>query len=229
MIRSFVQSNEPIVLFGGGEAGEVAVKLALSTCSIVAAADGGAKTALKYGITPQAVIGDFDSIDEKTLSDLPPESLCRISEQDSTDFDKALRSIETPLVLAVGFTGARMDHTLATMNTLVARADKRVVVLSERDIVFVSPPQLSLDLPVGEVFSLFPMGPVRGHSSGLKWPIDGLDFAPDARIGTSNEVSGPVRIEFDAPNMLVVLPLNHLNQVVDQLMHCDARWPARVE
>jgi len=30
------------------------------------------------------------------------------------------------------------------------------------------------------------MAAVQGRSGGLRWPIDGLPFAPDGRIGTSN-------------------------------------------
>lgn len=226
MTRCIVQSEEPIVLFGGGESGVRAVKRALAISTIVAAADGGAKSALNYGVMPAAVIGDLDSVDDATISRLPEASFHRIAEQDSTDFDKALRSIEAPLVLAVGFTGARMDHTLAAMNTLVSRADQRCVVLGEKDVVFLSPPQMDIDLPAGEVFSLFPLGPVRGSSKGLKWPIDGLEFGPNTRVGTSNEVTGPVHLKFDSPNMLVILPLEHLAEVVSQLLNCSARWPA---
>ena len=52
------------------------------------------------------------------------------------------------------------------------------------------------------------------RSEGLRWPVAGLDFRPDGRIGTSNAaLGGPVRIGFDAPRMLVVLPSDLLGQV----------------
>jgi thiamine pyrophosphokinase len=74
---------------------------------------------------PQAVIGDLDSISQSTgrgCGDIFHE----VSEQDSTDFDKALRHLDVPLVLAVGFTGARLDHELAVFHTLVARPGHRL-------------------------------------------------------------------------------------------------------
>lgn len=222
-----VQTPEPIALFGGGDASETAISRVLAVTSTVAAADGGAKHALGNGVFPDAVIGDFDSLTAAELSALPKQTLHRIEEQDSSDFDKALRHISAPLVVAVGFTGGRLDHTLAAMNTLVVRADQRVLLLGEDDFVFVAPPRIELDLPVGSVFSLFPMGPVKGSSTGLKWPIDGIEFSALGRVGTSNEVTGPVTLEMDAPNMLVILPVDHLETVMKQLMACDARWPAR--
>ena len=71
-------------------------------------------------------------------------------------------------------------------------------------------PGEQLDLPRGTRLSLFPMGPVQGDSEGLRWPLAGLDFAPDGMIGTSNEVSGPVRLRMQAPKMLVILPVRYL-------------------
>ena len=54
---------------------------------------------------------------------------------------------------------------------------------------------------------------MTGRSQGLRWPIDGLDFAPSGRIGTSNEVTGPVVLVFDGPGMLVITPREALEQV----------------
>ena len=34
-------------------------------------------------------------------------------DQDTTDFDKALRHIKAPVVIGAGFSGARTDHALA--------------------------------------------------------------------------------------------------------------------
>ena len=105
---------------------------------------------------------------------LPVDIFHEISEQDSTDFDKALRHLAVPLVLAVGFTGARLDHELAVFHSLVTRSGHRCIVIGERDVVFHAPLRLGVDLPPGTRVSLFPMGPVTGRSRGLRWPIDGL-------------------------------------------------------
>ena len=71
---------------------------------------------------------------------------------------------------------------------------------------------LDLALVPGDRLSLFPLTQVRGRSLGLHWPIDGLDMAPDGRIGTSNRVSeARVRLEFDQPGMLVILPRARLD------------------
>jgi thiamine pyrophosphokinase len=125
-----------------------------------------------------------------------------ISEQDSTDFDKALRHLDVPLVLAVGFTGARLDHELAVFHTLVARPGHRCIVIGERDIVFHAPPRLRMDLAAGTRVSLFPMTAVRGRSSGAALAHRRARFHPAHRIGTSNAATGGmVEIETDAPGL----------------------------
>lgn len=227
MTDEIVHSQEPVVIFGGGSAVNDVISYAMSLASTVVAADGGASLALENGFKPAAIVGDFDSIGSELLSVLDPETLHHIPEQETTDFDKSLRNVAAPLVLAVGFAGKRLDHTLAALNTLVAHPDRRCVIVGEDDITFLAPPEIELDLPVGSVFSLFPMGHVQGKSTGLKWPIDGISFAPDQRVGTSNEVSGPVRLSVDAPVMLVIVPVAHLESVTQQLSNCAARWSAR--
>ena len=118
-------------------------------------------------------------------------------------------------MLGLGFAGARADHGLAVLNALVRHPDRRCLILSGSDVSFLAPVTLRLRLPLGSRLSLFPMGPVRGQSLGLRWPIAGIDFAPDGMIGTSNEVSGPVvDLTFDAPRMLVILPVRSLPAVL---------------
>ena len=167
---------------------------------------------------PRAVIGDMDSLPAAARARLDPATVLEIAEQASTDFDKALRNIAAPLVLAVGFTGARLDHELAAYNVLVRRPAGSVVVLGSDDLCFHAPLRMRLDLPPGTRLSLFPLAPVTGTASGLLWPVAGLDFAPDGRIGTSNQVTGPVDWDFSGPGMLAILPRARLRQVVRALL-----------
>ena len=53
------------------------------------------------------------------------------------------------------------------------------------------------------------MGPASGYAQGLKWPLEGPEFTPSGRIGTSNETTGPVLLQTEGP-MLLILPRAHL-------------------
>ncbi len=219
-----VQQSHPITLIGGAEVNNQGLERALALAPGIVAADGGADTALIHGVTPDAVIGDFDSISESARDVIPPTQQHPITEQDSTDFDKCLSNIHAPLIIGIGFSGARLDHQLAAFNTLVRHPRQRCILLGEIDLAFLCPPSLRLDLPVDTALSLFPMGAVEGISDGLHWPIAGLNFAPDGRIGTSNRTTGSVFLNMTAPKMLVILPHGALEQVATALLETASVW-----
>ncbi|MCR9149649.1 MAG: thiamine diphosphokinase [Rhodobacteraceae bacterium] len=206
MAGILVRASDGVTIVGGGNVTRTAVNEALTLAPRLVAADGGADRALGLGLCPEAVIGDMDSITPKARGAIPADRLHRIPNQDTTDFEKCMGAIAAPLMLAVGFSGPRADHALAVCNALVRYADRRCIVIGGRDIVFAAPPRLDLPVRAGTRVSLFPLAPVRGESRGLAWPIGGLEFAPQGRIGTSNLATGPVTLEMSGPGMLVILP-----------------------
>jgi thiamine pyrophosphokinase len=218
-----VSSDAPIILVGAGQLYPNDLTDSLTYSQRIIAADGGAAAVLAAGHIPEIVIGDMDSVPNDTRLE---GRIHQIAEQDSTDFDKALRSVSAPLVLALGFTGRRLDHGLAVMTSLARAPQSACIVVGEESIVFLCPPLLDMDLPRDSVFSLFPMAQLSATSQGLKYPLNGLTFAPDAQIGTSNAVTGPVRVVPSDPKMLVILPRAALAQVIKLLQQSGAKWPA---
>lgn len=227
MLDPIVRSDRPVTLLGAGTASEALLDQVLALAPTLVCADGGADVAMQRQLPVAALIGDFDSVSEAARAWVPTANQFPIAEQNSTDFDKCLRHIEAPLVLGVGFEGSRLDHQMAAMNTLVTRPDRRCILVGEDQLVFLAPPELHITLPQGSLFSLFPMAVVRGKSEGLQWPIDTVDFAPDGRVGTSNAVTGPVRLQVQRPGMLVILPRAALAETLAALCAAPAHWPAR--
>ena len=218
-MRATIRSDDDVTLVGAAEVSTEEIEELLTIAPVLVAADGGAAHCVGLSRVPRAVIGDFDSLSAEVAASFDPATLVRVAEQDSTDFEKCLQRIEAPTVLAAGFTGGRLDHELAVWNALARHADRRIVVVGRVDVAFHAPPALDLDLPAGSRLSLFPMAPVTGRSEGLGWPIAGIDFAPAGRIGTSNRVTGPVRLRFDGPGMLVFTPRAALGAVLAGLRH----------
>ncbi len=212
-----ITSKGAVTLLGASKVRRHDLEESLRLAPCLVAADGGAATALAQNCTPEAVIGDFDSLPEAVRGALPQSKLHPISEQETTDFEKCLSAISAPLILALGFTGRRLDHELAVYNGLAKYPAQRCIVLGSQDIVFLVPSRLAIDLPEGSRFSLFPLSAVTGRSTGLAWPIDGLDFAPAGRIGTSNRVVGPVTLEMDGTGMLAILPRMALGEAMRAL------------
>lgn len=209
-----VKSLSGVTLLGGGAVGRRDLDICLPLAPVLVAADGGANRLLARDLRPVAVVGDMDSISPAARAAFG-DVLHHMPAQDDTDFDKALACIDAPFVLGLGFVGARVDHGLAVLAGLLHRPDLPVFLLGARDVIFLAPLAMTLDLPRGVRVSLFPMGAVAGQSQGLDWPIGGIDFAPDRAIGTSNRArGGAVSLQFDARKMLVILPRAHLGAVL---------------
>lgn len=219
MADVIVQTPENVTLLGAGEASKAILDTALAIAPYLVAADGGAELALKCGRTPNNIIGDLDSVNKATLAKIPANRRHKLSEQDSTDFDKCLRNIDSPLILGVGFLGRRIDHQLAALNSLVGYSRSHCILLGADDLVFHLNGALELDLEPRSRISLFALQPVKGTSDGLEWPINGIEFAPGGLTGTSNRVGeGRVFLDIDGPGMLVILPPDALQAVVSAMV-----------
>lgn len=212
-----VHTKTGVSLVGGGNPDRADIVISMAVAPLLVAADGGANFCFEAGFTPTAVIGDLDSISDKSRLSLPASTLIEYLDQDLTDFEKSLHLIQAPFVIASGFTDGRLDHTLANFSVLARRVGPPTILLGGTDIAFAASQELTMDLPVGTRFSLFPMTPMRGHSTGLKWPIDGLTIDPAGRLGTSNEVTGPVHLTFDAPGTIVIIPREFLQPACQAL------------
>ena len=214
----FLETSKGVTLLGASPASTADIEESLTRAPVLVAADGGATRAIELGQMPRAVMGDLDSLDGSIRAQLDQRIICEISEQETTDFEKCLDRIAAPFILATGFTGARLDHELAVYNALARRRDRRCVVIGDRDIAFVAPERLEMDVPLGTRVSLFPMSPVEAVSEGLEWPIAGLDLRPDGRVGTSNRATGRVKIDIAAGMLLVILPKAMLGQALAGLV-----------
>lgn len=219
MSRIVIDSTENITLVGGSAVAPGLIGRLLDRAPVLVAADGGADLAWAEGHRPRAVIGDMDSIADLAEWAARGVEMVEIAEQLSTDFEKCLYSLRAPLILACGFLGARTDHALAAMSGLLRYAEARVILVSETEIVFHTPPALAIDLPEGTTVSFFPLAPVTGtRSAGLEWSVEGLALRPGGRIGTSNRaLGGRVEAGFDVPGVLTILPAAMLDAAMTAL------------
>ncbi|WP_281984043.1 thiamine diphosphokinase [Thalassorhabdomicrobium marinisediminis] len=200
-------------MIGGGDVSPDTLSEALKWGETVVCADGGADVALRAGLRPAAVIGDLDSISDDARAAFDAV-LHPVAEQDSTDFDKALRHVTAPLVIGVGFLGRRFDHSLAALHVLLKYRHRPVILLGEDDVVFVPPPLLVLDTDAGQRVSLLPLMPGRVSTRGLRWDVAGAEMSMADFIGSSNEATGP-RVEVHSDGGLaLILPRAALGAAV---------------
>ena len=155
-------------------------RLNAPTRRYVVAADHGAATALAFGLKPDVVIGDLDSIDEATLAELRRLNV-RIDvhprDKDATDgqlaVELALQKHPAQLLLLGFLGGPRLDQALANVLLLVSVETPAVLIDERNDCVLVRPEApYTWQTEPDEVVSLLPLNSdahgVRTH--GLRWP-----------------------------------------------------------
>ena len=215
--------DDLLVIVGGGTVDFELLRELYASGGHLAGADGGADQIVEAGLKPELIIGDFDSL-KNPHAWLGKTRLMQITEQETTDFEKALYSTRAPVTVALGMTGGRFDHTLAALDAVTRHAVKRKIVLvDEEDVAVPLTEAFSFEVEPGARVSIHPLAPVTfGTSEGLKYPLDALKLAPGVRTGTSNEaLTGPFRIVpeegVNAPYLLI-LPRTYLAPLIAKLL-----------
>jgi thiamine pyrophosphokinase len=212
---STLSFDKPVLLVGAGPLTREDFEDATRFCGAVVAVDGGYDPLTAWGEVPAAVIGDMDSTTAAV-----PETVTRVvvDEQDSTDLEKALRAVDAPLCLGIGFLDGRLDHTLAAMHALVV-SETPTILIGTEDIVFAAPPEWRAEVPVGTRVSFYPVRRVPAlGSKGLRWPIDGLLMEGARQIGVSNEAaSSGIAAWFAERGAVTILPRSCLGAAIDSL------------
>ena len=175
---------------------------------LVIAADGGYRYASALGITPDIVLGDFDS-----LGYVPENSRVFPVEKDDTDAMLASRR-----GLALGckefhiygaLDGPRLDHTIAALQTLQYLADRgaKAALIGLKDIAaVVKDGGMTLPENAQGIVSVFCLGP-EAHGitiRGAKYCLEGADLDAFFPLGVSNHFQGEaVEITVEAGCLLI--------------------------
>ena len=111
------------------------------------------------------------------------------------------------MVLALGFTGGRMDHTLSVLNVMARCIDRAIVLIDRDDVCFVAPIGVTqFDAPKGTRVSIMPLGLATVTAAGLEWPFADTVMTPDGFTSPSNAaLGGAVQVQTDGP-VLITLP-----------------------
>ncbi len=155
-------------------------------------ADGGANKARSYGLEPHCIIGDLDSITQKTRHFYSSVPVIHSADQNSTDLEKALDYLLKNLFTSatiVGATGERPDHMMSNFSILLKYHRKlNLLFFDERCTIEIIQKKIQFDAFVGQQISIVPMGACSGIvTSGLKYPLKNESLELGVREGSSNE------------------------------------------
>jgi thiamine pyrophosphokinase len=195
-------SHPPVTIVAGGSLGPWILPL-LQPGHLLVGADRGALFLTQHGFTPDAALGDFDSVTESEREDVRQRSRlymdCDAVRKDLTDTEWALDwalSRRPASILMLGVTGTRFDHTFANVQLLKKAADLRIpcrIVDAHNEISLLSGED-SLLLTKGcyEQVSLLPLsGTVRGITlAGFLYPLHDAVLEIGQSLGISNVIVG---------------------------------------
>lgn len=160
----------------------------------ILAADGGLAHLQKLGLTPDGIIGDFDS-----LGYVPQNSQVFPVEKDDTDSMLAVRKgLELgykEFILYGALDGPRLDHTIANLQTLLfleSQGAKGTLVGLKYLITTVKNGVLKLPLAESGIVSVFCLGEkARGVTiRGLKYGLENGQLNSSFPLGVSNHFVG---------------------------------------
>jgi len=148
---------------------------------LVICADGGANAAAAFGWTPQAIVGDMDSVSPDVLAELERagcEVIRHSPRKDETDLELALSEAVgrgATEIVVLGAIGGRVDHTIANLMllSLPALIGRQVRILGEDAEVMLVRDEAHVQGHLGDIVSLIPVGgDARGVTTdGLEWRL----------------------------------------------------------
>ncbi len=118
----------------------------ISNCELIIAADGAANSLKKLEITPDIIIGDMDSIEEKVFSYYKNKNVSMLKypvKKDKTDTELAIDEMADKGykdVLMMGFAGGRIDHMLGNigMCSYAASVGVNLKLTDEKTVIFLA-------------------------------------------------------------------------------------------
>jgi len=159
------------------------------------AADGGLDCLLRWGLRPDLLIGDMDSLEATPPEGIPCKRFPR--EKDDTDLSLALEEAITrgyKHIIVTGAWGGRPDHGVANLQLLVkaARRGRFVQMLCGDCTATAITGGSTVRLKGHGTVSVFAHGgEARGVTiCGLKYPLENAILRDDTPLGVSNTLSG---------------------------------------
>lgn len=159
-------------------------------------ADSGVFHCLNLGLTPDLVVGDFDSSSYAELSNmdtLKTAEFIRLNPvKDDTDTQYALDcAVERGFkdILLIGAVGTRVDHSLANIFLLekYSKIGVRVTILTENSLIrFLKNDTIHISRSKRKYVSLIPLSTVTASNEGFEYPLNREVLHRDSSRGISN-------------------------------------------
>lgn len=202
------------ILVGAGE--EPTERIRVTEKDYLIAVDGGYDYCRKHQLTPDYILGDFDSLSEENREVVRKAADGNVKTlpvcKDDTDMLAAIRhglELGYGRFEIYGGCGKRFDHTIANIQCLIflKRQGVAASLYSNREKMYlISNEKVVLDAQENGFFSLFALQKVVSGVTirGAKYEVSDAELTDDYPIGVSNEFVG-CKVEICVKDGLLLL------------------------
>jgi thiamine pyrophosphokinase len=201
------------VILLNGQLDKSSVRLLKSFQSdMLISADGASDFLFKNNLTPYSIIGDLDSIAERTLTHFRKTAvrIIRKAGQEQNDFEKAiLFALKKKIreIFVIGYSGGRTDHLLNNFSVMKKYSSKCNLKLIDGEFeCFISKKKTVFSYPEGEIISLIAFPDAYGiKTSGLRYPLDNENLSAGKRQGALNSASEKrIEITYNKGTLMII-------------------------
>jgi thiamine pyrophosphokinase len=179
-----IKKYNHISIIGNGEDWNPAkIKDYCKNSDFIIAADNGLSILEELSITPDLIVGDFDSVPKNILikyKKIPAKKYAK--EKDFSDSEICLKkaiSLKPKKISLLAMTGSYFDHSLANVINLYRNYEPNIEteIITNNSVIFPITSKREFFRLKGRRFSLFPIGKVLGISIiGAKYNLKSPDF-----------------------------------------------------
>jgi len=201
-----------VVISGGERISREKALFSVSDCDVLICADRGCDHALYFGLIPDYVVGDMDSVDPDSLEVLNNSIIISSSpEKDYTDTHLAVsKAIELGCdsIDILCATGLRSDHFMANIRLLlfIDKCGAMGRIIDDENMIYLCTGRTVFKDKKGMTVSLVSIDcDTKGITlKGFKYPLSGYDAGLDWTTGISNVVvEDNASLEINSGKLLV--------------------------
>ena len=168
--------NKTVFIFINGDFGELSfVKDLITQDDIIIGCDGGTDRVYELGLTPNLVVGDFDS-----ATNIPSEVM-------AVDADS-----QQLIIVNVNPIGLELDHVIGTLFLLSKNKylNRNIKIITKNQIIYYKSTSFTIKGGVGDKISLMPINDQAKvlKTTGLKYDLAVNKMQMQINAGVSNQL-----------------------------------------
>lgn len=204
-----------IIVSGGKAPSKQLLLNEIKNSNLIIGADKGCEVLYNYNISPNYILGDFDSADKDIIKAMEVSGCKKIKykkEKDFTDteiaFNLAVEKGAKEIVL-LGGTGTRYDHSLSNLGLMLKALKMSIIlkIIDDNNIIFLTDKSMILKGNKGDTISFHAYCECvkKLNICGSKYDLINYDLYLGDGLTTSNEFIGnDIKITFDSGILMVL-------------------------